>query len=535
MEAKPVLALPEGLELIGLEQMADLLVITVASTQSSPRCPLCGVVAQRVHSRYTRRVADLPCGGQPIRLFLQVRKCFCEEGACPRKIFVERLTPFIDSHGRVTRRLFQVVQVIGLATGGRLGVRVTDRIGIQTSRQTIIRRILALPTEPAGQVIELGVDDFSFRRGRTFGTILVDLSSHQVIDLLPERSVESAAAWMQNHPEIQYVSRDRGNDYAQAAREGAPQARAVADRFHIYKNLVEAIEPVVARCYKEIRSESSRDLPEPSEVKLPQIKEWRPARSKAHEHQHQSRLAASQERFESLMTLQKLGIPQHEIARRLGVTTRTIQNWNKRGSCPGSRQRRKRRSLFDPYAAYVLARWKDGCKTGSILCREIKAQGYCGTDRQVYRFLQTLKQEKVELPELPALSRLSVRESLWLLARPLDDLEADERADLEVLCQLSTELTTLHLLVQAFGQIVRKREGHRLDEWKRQVAISGIAELQRFVKGLTRDKEAIEAGLTLVYSNGVVEGKVNKLKLIKRMGYGRASFPLLRHRVLHAL
>ena len=167
MEAKPVLALPEGLELIGLEPMDDLLVITVASTKSAPCCPLCGVAARRVHSHYTRRVADLPCGGQPIHLFLQVRKCFCEEGACPRKIFVERLTPFIDPHGRVTRRLFQVVQVIGLATGGRLGVRVTDRIGIQTSRQTIIRRILALSTEPARQVIELGVDDFSFRRGRT--------------------------------------------------------------------------------------------------------------------------------------------------------------------------------------------------------------------------------------------------------------------------------------------------------------------------------------------------------------------------------
>ena len=236
-----------------------------------------------------------------------------------------------------------------------------------------------------------------------------------------------------------------------------------------------------------------------------------------------------------MIELQKLGIPQEEIAQRLGVTKRTIQNWNKKGTYPGHTRRRKRRSLFDPYASSVLKRWKEGCKTGSILYREMKEQGYRGTDRQVYRFLQTLKQEKVELPELPVLSRVSVREALWLLARPFDDLEANERADLEALCQSSTELTTLRLLVQAFGQIVRKREGHCLDEWKRQVAESGIAELQRFVKGLERDKEAILAGLTLAYSNGVVEGKVNKLKLIKRMGYGRAAVPLLRQRVLHAL
>src|SRR5437016_7090716 len=135
------------------------------------------------------------------------------------------------------------------------------------------------------QVSCLGIDDWSFRRGRTFGTILVNLSSHQIIDLLPERTVESAVAWMQSHPEIEYVSRDRGNDYAQAAREGAPQATPVADRFHLYKNLVEAIEPAVARCYKEIR----KDLPKPIEPKLPSVKEWRPARSRAHEHQHAAR------------------------------------------------------------------------------------------------------------------------------------------------------------------------------------------------------------------------------------------------------
>lgn len=236
-----------------------------------------------------------------------------------------------------------------------------------------------------------------------------------------------------------------------------------------------------------------------------------------------------------MIELQKLGIPQDEVARRLGVTVRTIQNWNKQGSCPGGRRRRKRRSLFDPYAAYVLKRWKEGCKKGSALYREIKEKGFRGTDRQVYRFLQTLKQEPVELPALPVLSRISVQEALWLIARPVEDLKADERADLEELCQASTQLATLHLLVQSFGQIVRKREGHRLEDWKQQVAQSGFTEVQRFAKGLERDKEAVLAGLTMVYSNGQVEGQVNKLKLLKRTMYGRAGFPLLRQRVLHAL
>jgi transposase len=233
MKVKQVAALPEGLEVTDIEVIDEVLTITAVSTQLSPCCPLCGTPARRVHSHYTRQITDLPCSGQQVRLLVQVRKCFCEVPDCARKIFVERLTPFVEPWARVTRRLYQIVQILGLATGGRLGIRVTDRLGIQTSRLTILRRIMALPTEPVGQVSELGIDDFSFRRGRKFGTILVDMQSHKTIDLLPDRTKESAAAWMSAHPEIDLVSRDRGGDYAAGAREGAPQATQIADRFHL--------------------------------------------------------------------------------------------------------------------------------------------------------------------------------------------------------------------------------------------------------------------------------------------------------------
>src|ERR1700693_3123577 len=350
MEETALLPLPQKLRLIAIERQGKGLLIQVLSTQMTCRCPLCGAESDAVHSRYHRRLSDLPCAGQPIRLQLTVRKFFCHNPACERRIFTERLPTFVELWAQMTIRLKEAITAVGLATSGSLGTRLSARLGIGTSWMTILRRIMGLPAAPAPCVSVLGIDDFSFKRGRTFGTILVDLSTHQVIELLPERAVESAAAWMQSHPEIEYVSRDRGNDYAQAARDGAPQAQAVADRFHLYKNLVEAIEPAVARRSKEMR----KDLPKPIEPQLPSVKEWRPARDPAHEQQHQSRLAANQERFDSMMALQKLGIPQDEIARRLGVTKRTIQNWNKQGSGPGSRRRRKRRSLFDPYAAYVL-------------------------------------------------------------------------------------------------------------------------------------------------------------------------------------
>jgi transposase len=240
MKVKPLLALPKEFEVRSMDVTAEKVTITATSTQKVAACPLCSSLALRVHSHYLRHIADLPCGGRQVCLALHVRKFFCDVITCPRKIFAERLTPFVEPQARGTSRLCQIVQIIGLSTGGMLGVRVTDRLGIHTSRMTILRRIMALPTPPVASVVQLGIDDFSFRRGRKFGTILVDMQSHQVIDLLPDRKAETAATWMRLHLEIELVSRDRGGDYASAAAAGAPQAIQCADRFHLLKNLGEA-------------------------------------------------------------------------------------------------------------------------------------------------------------------------------------------------------------------------------------------------------------------------------------------------------
>jgi hypothetical protein len=211
MEVKQVAALPDGLEVTGSSMIDDVLTITAVSTCPHSRCPLCSTPSMRVHSRYTRQVADLPCSGQQVRLLVHVRTYFCEKSDCVRKIFVERLTPFIEPWARVTQRLFQIVQVVGLATGGRLGVRVTGRFGIKTSRHTILRRIMALPTDPVGQVIELGIDDFSDhswphlrhasgRSAQSSGPRCPRLSEK------PKPQQPGCAS----HPEIRVVSRDPG-------------------------------------------------------------------------------------------------------------------------------------------------------------------------------------------------------------------------------------------------------------------------------------------------------------------------------------
>ena len=211
----------------------NVLLIQIASTASESACPGCQCRTSRIHSHYTRKAADLACGGHQVQLILHVRKFFCTNRECPRKIFVERLTAFLQPWARLTTRLGEQIEAIGLASCGRLGARLGSRLRIETSRTSILRRVMKLPTSETDKVQHLGVDDFSFRRGRTFGTVLVDLQRHQILDLLPDRQKDTAAAWMKTHPEITHVSRDRGSEYASAASAGAPQAIQVADRFHV--------------------------------------------------------------------------------------------------------------------------------------------------------------------------------------------------------------------------------------------------------------------------------------------------------------
>jgi transposase len=439
-----------------------------------------------------------------------------------------------------------------LATCGEGGARLAAKLSHPTSPTTLLRRIMALPTEPVETVRELGIDDFSFRRGRRFGTLLVDLERHQILDLLPERTSATAAAWMGQHPEIELVSRDRGGDYAAAARLGAPQARQVADRFHLAQNVTEIVEEILARCRAEIRraAKPSTDPPsEPSqageEVEGRAQSEHRPSApdllaGRAHLAHHAERL----DRYQQLVELRQAGLTTKEVARRLGMGERTVRYWWTRGIPYGTPELRRKRPRADaPCAAYLTERWHQGCRNGLELWRELQAQGYRGSSRTVYRILASLRESPSPLrgkaeraclvPETP-LQHLAAREAVWLFVRAPTDLEAEEQATLSAICQASPTAQALYELTQAFLRMLRRREGEGLETWLKQVSASQIPELQSFGQSITHDKAAVLAGLTLPQNNGMVEGFVTKLKLIKRTMYGRASFALLRQRVLHA-
>jgi transposase len=229
------------------EQQELLLTLTVVSTQEARACPVCGHPSTHVHSRYQRTLADLPGQGLRLRFQLGVRRFYCRVRDCVRQVFCERLEGLARSYARQTQRLAACLELIAQALGGHAGARLAERLSLPASATLLLRRLRQSigPPSPTPRVV--GIDDWAYKRGQTYGTILVDLEQHRVLDLLPDRTTETVTAWLRKHPGIEVISRDRAGAYADAARQGAPPAEQIADRWHLLQNLTEAVQRVVER------------------------------------------------------------------------------------------------------------------------------------------------------------------------------------------------------------------------------------------------------------------------------------------------
>jgi transposase len=535
MESNALLPLPQGMQIDQIQASENEVSITVIATHPTSCCPLCHQPSSSIHSRYRRTVRDAPCIGRQVQLTLCVRKFFCRNRLCERKIFAERLLELVEPWAKMTIRYCQQLTSLGLATCGKGGTRLAARLGMHTSRQTILRRIMDLPDPPLGSILYLGIDDFSFRRGCRFGTLLVNLESHRVVDLLPDRKAETSVAWMRQQPDLLVVSRDRGGDYASAALQGAPQAIQCADRFHLLKNLGEALEGLLAH---HLAAERKRQTQAPLDEQAPVWQPKRAARpSPKLERLQQGRREERLARYEQVIALHKQGLSQQAIAQQVGISLRTVQRWLAAGTFP-ERKPREQASQLDRYLPYLLGRWEEGCHNMACLFRELVEQGYKGSYASVrdnlVRLLPTGRKNKgPSSSKAPAL--VSSRQAAFLFLRRPEKRCVEEQERVAKLRQINPEVERAYDLVQQFAQMLRTRTGEFLDGWLEQVERSELPELQSFAAGIEKDKDAVRAGLTWWINNGMVEGHVTKLKLIKRQGYGRAGFPLLRKRVLHAL
>jgi transposase len=521
-------------------------------TASAPTacCPDCAVPSSSIHSRYPRRLADLPWGALAVRLQLIVRKFVCRHATCARRIFTERLPDVAAPYARKTMRLVNALRAIGIALGGQAGARLAARLRLPTSASTLLRLVRAAPTPHTPALQAIGVDEWAWRRGHRYGTILVDLLTHRVVDLLPDRSAATVATWLAQHPTVTVVCRDRSNLYADGIRRGAPEAVQVVDRFHLVQNLRQALEAVLIDHRPALQAaalSTAMPLTRPTDP-IPITPMYRgrrrsPKPAPREEAAPPPRHARWVAIYEAVHTLRAQGTPLATIARRLGISRPTVYAYLRRDTPPGPRrlQRRPSARVLTPYIPYLIRRWRDTQADSVQLWREIQAQGYTLSARTVCRFITQLRRaaDAGHPPESQGSPYTrpqgsSARAVSFAMVSPAAKRSREAQTYIDQLCQLDAGIARAHALSEAFLALVRERRGQDLGTWMAEATHSGLEALARFARGLQDDLAAVTAGLTLPWSNGVTEGQIHRLKLVKRQGYGRAGFALLRQRVLHA-
>jgi transposase len=514
-----------------------LITVTACAQSSTALCPACAQTAQQVHSTARRRLRDVPLSSVPVALTLRVRRFFCRTPTCPRRTFTEQIAGVTQPHAQSTIAFNTAVQQLGLAVGGVGGARLGARLGYRRSASTVLRQVLRCPVPAGPPPRVIGLDDWAWRKGRRYGTIIVDLERHAVVELLREHTAAHITAWLQQHPSVEVITRDRDTLYAPAIAAGAPQARQVADRFHLVQNLSKALQEVVAGQSAALREAAVHLTPAPPrEVRsaaLPALLPDLPALER-----RAAPTARGATLFATAKELQAQGWSIRRIAKELQVNRRTATRYLRAVDVPRRVLSPQNTTRLRPYLPALYARWAAGVHSGPQLLAELQAQGYTGSLSSLYRALKPLR--LAAGPPLPpaavaaAVRIRSPREATWLLLRHQEDLDADDAAYRAALCACSPRLATATALAHRFLSLLRERQVDALDGWLAAARASGITKLRNFARSLRRDYAAVRAALTNPFSQGQTEGQVNRVKLTKRSGYGRMGFALLRQRILCA-
>ena len=530
-DSRTVLPAPKLLNLIGVRADENAVTLIARASPRAARCPVCGKRSARVHSRYTRTLADLPWQGIPVTVRLHVRRFFCDEGTCDRAIFAERLSGVVAHYARRTERLDGWFTHVSFALGGEAGARLLKDLGVVVSGDTLLNHIrssrLVSPKTPR----VLSVDDFAFRRGTRYGTILVDLERHALVDVLPDRSADTFARWLGEHPGVEVVSRDRGGEYAEAARRVVPHAAQVADRFHLLKNL----RDVVSRVFRQ-HADVLDLVPNPANY-LQRLTNLRLDRKSSKERTSEQ----TRKLFESIHALSKQGMKNAQVARELGIHRHTVEKYLAFKAPSVRRHFTKKASAIAPYEDYILARWEQGCRNATRIWQEISEQGYPGAYQNVVRITRYLKeQERLGKPAPDRPPGISANHAAGILVKRPENRSEEEIRTLRRLKKVHHITERCCTLFEEFAVMLKdkyqrntERAHRQLEAWTERAKASGIAEMKAFAVKLLQDSEAVVAAMTLPYSQGQTEGRVNKLKLVKRSMYGRGKFDLLRQRVLY--
>lgn len=425
---------------------------------------------------------------------------------------------------RRTSVLTEHLAAIGLALAGRAGSRLAVKLGIPIGRDTLIRLVRALPEPQPRTPTVIGVDEFALRRGAVYATVIIDMADHRPIDIFAGRDGDTFAAWLQDHPGVEVICRDRAGSYADGARRGAPEAIEVADRWHLWANLASAVEKMV--------STHSSCLPEPP---LEEIcvavdghdgdtePEPEPPTEYPLARRHRKRHAAIHEMLAA-------GRTRTEIARALGISTRTVSRFAGTPLEQHLGRANNRTSCLDRFKDYLHQRFAEGCHNASALHRELEDLGWRGGLRTVERYVAVLRERTDPPPTTPTPPKPR-KVAAWIMSDP-EHLSDGAAVQLKGILARCPELEATRHHVGSFANMIQNLGGDRLPAWIDAVRADDLPALHGFAINLARDQAAVTAGLTLPWSNGPTGGTVNRLKMIKRTMFGRANLDLLRQRAL---
>lgn len=524
-----------GVRVLGVTLKDEENWVVSAAAKPIGICPDCGMRSRHRHGWHNRCLRDLPVQGQVVKVKLSLIRWQCRHRKCQRRTFTDRLPKIALPYAHRTMRMAEIVGLVGHKMGGRPAENLMHRLGMPISDDTILRQLKRNvgASRQDNDIRVVGIDDWSWRQSSHYGTIMVDLERRTVVDVLDDRSVESAKAWLQERPAIEVVSRDRCGLYARAAREGAAQARQVADRFHLVQNLRAAIkEQMSLSGYAHVRPILSEDA----------------IASSAAQHRR-ARLAhrqSRQETFEMLHALRQQGLTYSEIARRTGYERRSVANW-----LTSNTPRDRNRAALNPtsplyFEAFLAECWKEGNRTGRHLFYDIKNRGYTGSRSNLERLLKTWRNAEKDRPDdisfeehTPEPVRdpdtghaISSVVAAALCIKPRGQLTDRQARKVDALKRGSAAFATMRSLAMRFNGILRSKNPEALDEWIDGAIDSELTAIMRFASVLRRDIDAVKNAIELPWSNGQAEGQINRLKTLKRAMYGRAGPELMRARML---
>jgi transposase len=507
---KFLLADPVALKLAKVIPQADEIIVVVETAQTKAGCPDCQTASTKLHSRYERRLADLPWAGTAVRLHLRTRKFFCPNMDCHRRIFCERLPVVVAPYGRRTLRLNEALTVIGFALGGNAGARVSRKLALGASSDTLLRRVRSVATATRPAVRVLGVDDWAIRRRERYGTILVDLERRRAIDLLPDREGITVENWLKANPGVEIATRDRSATYAEAIRKGAPSAIQVTDRWHLLTNLTDAVERVLNNRQPHVREAASVVIKSQTSLASAVINAgpttMLSSRSGRESEQNREKRYT---RYLQVIKLRKQGLAMHVIAQSLKMSRMTVRRYIEADGFPERAPTRARHSQLEKYVPYLHQRFAAGCNNATQMWREISAQGYVGKAGMARRYIKRLRVRTKELGVKRQLEIQSAadnfkspssRRAAWWLIKEVGELTAEQRLFVDQLIGLCPDIGKVKDLAVSFRRMITRQKAGQFKKWLTKALQSAVTEFRSFADGLKKDQHSILEALRSPWS-----------------------------------